>query len=364
MVANDGGNVGGFPQIVAGLTRSFSPGAFGQRGSDEKSELESNRSEFIWKSTRLDGLSRQAKEFITSGGHPNTKKTYDSGWRIFAQWWKDQGFPKRDIYPSDVVNFLVEMFQAGKSASQCNSYRSAISMTAPHFEGKPLGQHELVVQVMNKIQFLHLTEPRYMVTWNTDQVVEYILKMGPTNQLGMAELRAKSIMLLRLATIARSSDIYYILFSSIQFHDQEMKFKKRAWKNQRNMDEKIFSVRRFEMNRELCPVATLEAYVQATRDISRPSDRVYVSIKAPIKEITTQRIAKITLEVMKAAGIDVGKFKAHSTRSASASKAIEKGMSVDEVMALAGWRSRGVFNAFYNRAILQTNPTEAILSMD
>jgi hypothetical protein len=69
-----------------------------------------------------------------------------------------------------------------------------------------------------------------------------------------------------------------------------------------------------------------------TEGISRPNNKVFLSIKQPYKEIGVQHIAKDTLWVMELAGIDVSKYKAHSTRMAAASKALDSSFSVDEVM--------------------------------
>ena len=58
------------------------------------------------------------------------------------------------------------------------------------------------------------------------------------------------------------------------------------------------------------------------------------------KAIGVQRIAKTTLEAMELDGVDIQRFKAHSTKMATVSKAINRGASVDEVMQQESWRSK------------------------
>ena len=48
-------------------------------------------------------------------------------------------------------------------------------------------------------------------------------------------------------------------------------------------------------------------------------------------------------------------FTAHSTRSASVSKANEKDVPVHEIMAKAGWKSAETFRKYYNKPVLQGN---------
>ena len=72
--------------------------------------------------------------------------------------------------------------------------------------------------------------------------------------------------------------------------------------------------------------------------------------KSISEEISTQTIAKDTMKTMGLAGIDINKFKSHSTIIAAASKALDKGASIDEVMTAGRWKSRTVFDLFYNRS--------------
>ena len=48
-------------------------------------------------------------------------------------------------------------------------------------------------------------------------------------------------------------------------------------------------------------------------------------------------------------------FTAHSTRSASVSKANEKDVPVHEIMAKADWKSAEIFRKYYNKPVLQGN---------
>ena len=110
-----------------------------------------------------------------------------------------------------------------------------------------------------------------------------------------------------------------------------------------------FKYNRFE-NANLCVVAAWEEYFSRTRNIPRTKDQVFVSHSQPFKEIGTERIAKDTLLAMKNAGIDIDRFKSHSTRMAVVSKALDLGSSVDDVMRVGRWKSKSVFDKFYNRA--------------
>jgi hypothetical protein len=48
-------------------------------------------------------------------------------------------------------------------------------------------------------------------------------------------------------------------------------------------------------------------------------------------------------------------FIAHGTRSASTGKAAAAALSVDHILATAGWSAESTFRKFYNRPVALTN---------
>jgi hypothetical protein len=103
------------------------------------------------------------------------------------------------------------MFKQGYSYSACNGFRSAISTTAPPFQGMTLGQHPLVVAIMEAIQQNIPPQPKYQESWDLNIVLHYIeINLGDNLQLSHFQLRSKSITLLRLSSITRSTDLMRI----------------------------------------------------------------------------------------------------------------------------------------------------------
>lgn len=59
--------------------------------------------------------------------------------------------------------------------------------------------------------------------------------------------------------------------------------------------------------------------------------------------------------MMTLSGIDTTKFKAHSVRGVSTSKAFRSGVSVDDVIKMTDWTNAGTFLKFYCRLEDGTN---------
>ena len=55
------------------------------------------------------------------------------------------------------------------------------------------------------------------------------------------------------------------------------------------------------------------------------------------------------MHAMSLAGIDINRFKSHSTRIAAVLKALDRGALVNKVMKTGQWKSKTVFDLFYNR---------------
>lgn len=65
------------------------------------------------------------------------------------------------------------------------------------------------------------------------------------------------------------------------------------------------------------------------------------------------------------AGIDTEVFKTHSTRGASTLKANKFGLSLQQIMNKANWKSSNTFQRFYNKPIQVDNDSfaEKVLQM-
>ena len=62
------------------------------------------------------------------------------------------------------------------------------------------------------------------------------------------------------------------------------------------------------------------------------------------------------------AGIDTSIFKGHSFRGASTSKAVTRGVSLEDVLKTADWKNAGTFAKFYNRSSPVSMFASAVLS--
>ena len=75
----------------------------------------------------------------------------------------------------------------------------------------------------------------------------------------------------------------------------------------------------------------------------------------PHHAVCSQTIANWIKKILCFAGLDLRLYRAHSTRSASCSKASMKNVPVDTILSYGGWSRTSTFARFY-KSLADVNP--------
>ena len=148
--------------------------------------------------------------------------------------------------------------------------------------------------------------------------------------------RIQSLSLLSLENIVKTTDSYVLQYS-------------RSLK-QSTPGKPVPNIvlRQYNQDKRLCVVDTLNEYINRTRDLRGNVTALVISYLKPHCAVSTSTISRWIRSVMYLAGINIEKFKSHSVRSASASKAKLCHIPVSEIMKVAGWSSQKTFALYYN----------------
>ena len=90
-------------------------------------------------------------------------------------------------------------------------------------------------------------------------------------------------------------------------------------------------------------------------------DKLLLSYVKPHSPISSSSVARWITTVLKSAGIDTDTFKSHSVRSASATAAVSAGITTNQIMDAADWRSESVFERFYYKPGNSNSVGKAVL---
>ena len=111
------------------------------------------------------------------------------------------------------------------------------------------------------------------------------------------------------------------------------------------------------------PIA-LKEYLDRTQGLRKAEKCLFISYVRPHRAVTRDTISRWAKDVLESSWIDSYKFAPHSTRAAAASKAKQKDVPLDVILAHVGWRSAKTLRTFYDKLVIPNNNTmaSAILS--
>ena len=125
--------------------------------------------------------------------------------------------------------------------------------------------------------------------------------------------------------------------------------------------QKPLEFKAYPQETKLCPVMMLQKYITYTKKtrVVNSYTKLFLSYGKPFKPVGSTTIARWVTDILEKCGIDIKTFSAHSTRSASTSKA-KHYLSLSEISNAAGWSGVRTFAKHYDKPILK-NFGETIL---
>ena len=262
---------------------------------------------------------------------------------------------------NSLLEFLHKLYQQNLGYSALNTARSAVSNIDEHSHPTRLhtsvGKHPLVCRYLKGIFNKLKPVPKFHNIWSVDVVLEYLGSLWPLTQINRKALTLKLVMLIVLTTGQRCQTLTYMDISEnyMTMNDQCFNFALTDYVKQDRPGSMLGNVTLYKYpDKKLCVYETLQAYLQEMR-LCRSSQRLFISYIKPFKAVTSATIGRWIKTVLTQAGIDTNVFTAHSTRSASTSKAAAAAVPVDVILATAGWSTESTFRRFYKRPVALTN---------
>nr|CAH7746390.1 unnamed protein product [Callosobruchus chinensis] len=201
--------------------------------------------------------------------------------------------------------------------------------------------------------------PKYQATWDPHPVLLHLARLYPLEEISRLQLTMKLVTLLALITGHRLQTLTSIRLQNIvRFPDRlEIRTSDRIKTSSSKSLQPFLVIPYFKDNPALC-LASVINYELITKDL-RPSDIDYLilTVKRPIRQVSSQRLSKWIKQTLAASGIDTTLFSGYSTRHAATSAAFRAGISIEIIRSMAGWTQKSnMFARFYNRP-LANDPT-------
>ena len=113
---------------------------------------------------------------------------------------------------SDVIHFLMQLYDNGLSYSTLNKARarSAVSAVAQSTNGNSVGSHPLVSRILKGVYQSHTLTPKYNHIWDVSIVLNYLSTLHTVDAITLKNLTLKLLMLLLLVTGKRGQTIHML----------------------------------------------------------------------------------------------------------------------------------------------------------
>ena len=204
--------------------------------------------------------------------------------------------------------------------------------------------------------------PKYVNTWDVNIVLHYLENMYPHDKLSLKQLSLKLVTLIALLSGQRCRTVHKLSMDCMQLSDTKCVFQICSVIKQTRKGNHLAPIEllAFAENEKLCVIKVLEEYIKKTRDLRKEERRLFVSYQKPHGPVSKDTIARWIRDTLTQAGIDTGRYGAHSTRSASTSAAAASEVPVTTILKAAGWSAESTFTKFYKKT-LQVNMGHALL---
>lgn len=254
---------------------------------------------------------------------------------------------------TDVLKFLSKLYHVEHAAySTINQARSALSsfLTLTN-TSCTVGTHPLVCRFLKGVFHLRTPLPRYKKIWDIGPVFRVLRNMSPANSLSLKKLTLKLCMIIALTSAQRIQSLKHMNLDHLKVTSSSVTFYFEKLLKQSRPGNVGFSVtvEAYPPDRRLCVVKYIKEYLGRTSTLRGNEKQLFISYKKPHKCVSSQTIARWLKDVLKTAGIDTDKYRAHSTRAASTSAANRGDVPVASILEQAGWASERTFRRFYNK---------------
>ena len=303
-------------------------------------------------------ISASSKRLICHSWEKSTRRQYSCAlkrWKAFAA---RTGANPNAPTPCTLTDFIADLFDEQVGYSYLNTARCAVASLAS--EPQLLSKHHMVKRVMKGAFALRPALPRGPAVWDPETVLNHIKDPTTTfEDMPLRVLSEKLVMLLALLTAQRIQSLKAFDLNDIFFKKTKVTITINSKLKQTRAGAHLTPIvlEAYPDCPSLCVVTMLLAYVRKTAPL-RSSSQLLVTWAKPHGACSTATISRWLKSTLRSAG--VAGFTAHSTRSASTSKATESTVPIDCIMKAAGWSQQSTFTRHYKRQITKNFGSELL----
>ena len=217
---------------------------------------------------------------------------------------------------SNILLYLINLFNHGAEARTVGGEKSAISAYHPLINGHKVGNHPLIMDLMKSIRKNRPMKSRYHVIWDVSVVIAF-LKSLDNDTISVRLLGWNTASLLAIAAAKRGCELAELTIDGCVGEDKAVFYFEKAGKTQKHKVADPLCYPAYTLDESICPVAAIQAYKRRTayrRDpvlnLNRVQDsKFFIATIRPYNSVGIPTIANWIKHVLARSGVDISKLK-------------------------------------------------------
>ncbi|KAM9957083.1 hypothetical protein ACTFIR_003820 [Dictyostelium discoideum] len=289
-------------------------------------------------------------ELLMKSWEPSTLKVYSSSYTRFRNFCSSNSLNPANITLVVFMDYLTHLFKHKPplAFSTINGHRSMLNQLLLLKNQTDIVNDPFITRIMTGIHKLRPSSAKYQEIWDANQVFKHLSTIKVIPKYTYTALLKKTLVLCKMFGLARSSDLVKWSFNGLIITPDSIKGPVINAKEQRKGVLSILELTSLDdTNSQVCPVRHLSTYLRASKGRRKPHSGDSVFIQNEGKPLDVKEINIIVLSTLSSSGIDISKFKSHSTRSAMASLLLSNNVPFHVVKKMGRWKSNALAKAFH-----------------
>ncbi|KAN0045048.1 hypothetical protein ACTA71_006576 [Dictyostelium dimigraforme] len=291
-------------------------------------------------------------DLLMSSWQPSTLKVYDSSYAKFYSFCTSNNLDPSDITLVVFMDYLTYLFKLAPSLaySTINGHRSMLNQLLHLHNKSDIVNDPFIARLMAGIHKLRPASAKYNEIWDAN-----LINVLP--KFTYSALLHKTLVLCKMFGLARSSDLVKWSLNNLIISANSIKGpvinSKEQRNNNNNSNLSILELTSLDDdNSSVCPVRHLKGLLLAAAKRRSTNSGNSVFIQNNGDPLSTKEINEIVVSTLSKSGIDISKFKSHSTRSAMASLLLSNNIPFHVVKKMGRWKSNDTVDTFYDKKII------------
>ena len=179
--------------------------------------------------------------------------------------------------------------------------------------------------------------PRERLPFPVEALLAHVNSVRFLSDVG---LRDAALVAVGVRLMLRPGELAKMMIGDIQVRGEDIRVRLGKTKADQKSERRPLPLERV-LSSPACPVKLLKAWMLRRRAQGAP-DSARLFLGAAGRALTSSAISSIVRRMVEAHGLDPKAFAGHSLMIGGASAALAGGLSVDQVMAVGGWKSDAV----------------------